>query len=199
MTWLIGLKTKIVLWLSILGAALVALWVAYRKGSSNATQSAELKIRDAQAEGQRQYQDAVKNASDTAKSVADMVASLPKEKPRVTVPAPSPSPSEPVVETAVKVKEADPNSSQGRLGSLTKGGMVIVATWFLYACSPVKPTAPPTFDMCGPWKAIIPNGEDALTTSTSDQILVHDCLGYRLGCWKPDGIEKACSANPVNK
>lgn len=49
-------------------------------------------------------------------------------------------------------------------------------------------------DSCGSWQPIIPDGKDALTTDTANQILAHDCRGYHLGCWKPAGIENACAA-----
>lgn len=39
---------------------------------------------------------------------------------------------------------------------------------------------------------IIPSLDDVLTDGTASQILLHNCLGYRLGYWNTRGMDAAC-------
>ena len=52
-------------------------------------------------------------------------------------------------------------------------------------------------DHCTGWEPVLPHAGDALTQATSDAQLKQLCTGYKFKCWKPEGIEKACSAAPV--
>lgn len=49
--------------------------------------------------------------------------------------------------------------------------------------------------VCNPWHPINPSAHDVLTDSTAKQILSHDCIGVRLGCWPPPSPQ-ACVAPP---
>lgn len=63
-------------------------------------------------------------------------------------------------------------------------------------CSMFQSKAPaPLADdaqMCSVWSPIVPAMEDALTDATASQILTHNCVGYRLGCWSNPGMREAC-------
>lgn len=48
-------------------------------------------------------------------------------------------------------------------------------------------------DHCSAWNPIIPSVKDAMTDETAKQILAHDCVGYRLGCWNIKGMAEACA------
>lgn len=54
-------------------------------------------------------------------------------------------------------------------------------------------------DHCTGWEPVLPHDGDTVTQATSDAQLKQLCTGYKFKCWKPAGIEKACSAKPVAK
>lgn len=43
---------------------------------------------------------------------------------------------------------------------------------------------------------IIPSLDDHLTDGTAQQILMHNCVGYRLGYWETPGMAEACDFTP---
>ena len=110
--WIIGI-------LAAVGAAIVALFVAYEKG-----QSAEAGKVDAETLKKTQAD------QKTANGIESKIAQLPPAaKPSVTVPAPLPestvtvpTPGFGTVTVPVALSEADPNSAAGRLNALARGG-----------------------------------------------------------------------------
>lgn len=63
----------------------------------------------------------------------------------------------------------------------------------LAACSPTKPTPPPPDTTRIVFAPIIPSVDDVLTDETAQQILLHNCVGYRLGYWDTPGMKEACT------
>jgi hypothetical protein len=63
---------------------------------------------------------------------------------------------------------------------------------FLWGCSPTKPTPPPDTARIV-FAPIIPSLDDQLTDGTAQQILIHNCVGYRLGYWDSPGMKEACN------
>lgn len=64
----------------------------------------------------------------------------------------------------------------------------------LSACSMfgTKPE-PPQQNVCVVWSPIIPSKNDSLTDGTATQMLVHNCIGVRLGCWETPAMKEACA------
>lgn len=77
------------------------------------------------------------------------------------------------------------------MAGIAYGVAVFGVTTGLNGCTSIPVVTKP--DPCGGWSPIIPDGKDALTTDTANQILAHDCRGYKLKCWNPPGIADACA------
>lgn len=72
-------------------------------------------------------------------------------------------------------------------------GIALMAVFTLLAsCTTITKV-----DHCTGWEPVMPHKGDSLTQATSDAQLKQVCTGYKFGCWKPEGIEQACSAKPV--
>lgn len=67
----------------------------------------------------------------------------------------------------------------------------VMLTLGFSGCTPVKPTPPDTTRIV--FAPIIPSLDDDLTDETAQQILLHNCVGYRLGYWDTPGMKEACS------
>lgn len=72
--------------------------------------------------------------------------------------------------------------------------LLALTSALMSACSMfgTKPE-PPQQNVCAVWSPIIPSKQDALTDGTATQVLVHNCIGVRLGCWGTPAMKEACS------
>lgn len=73
--------------------------------------------------------------------------------------------------------------------------LIVCMAAALVACSGC--TTVTKVDHCDGWEPVMPHKGDSVTQATSDAQLKQVCTGYKFGCWKPEGIEQACSAKPV--
>jgi hypothetical protein len=187
LTWFASAKIKILEWAAGIGAVIAALAYVFIKGRSDGEAAGKL---DAATQTAKENEKSLEQLQDSIKTSTEIETSI------KALPLNEPDP--PIVDgvvtsvvkpdDAVQLSQANPNSSAGRLNALARGGIVIVTMW-LTGCTPQVITKT---DFCGTWKPIIPSSNDRMTQSTSDQILEHDCRGYRLNCWDPPGIETAC-------
>lgn len=69
----------------------------------------------------------------------------------------------------------------------------VLIGWGVAGCVPTKqaPPAPDTTRVV--FAPIIPSVDDVLTDETAQQILLHNCVGYRLGYWDAPGMKEACT------
>lgn len=65
--------------------------------------------------------------------------------------------------------------------------------------NPPKPTEPADIKahVQTVFSPIIPSTDDELTDGTAQQILMHNCVGYRLGYWNTPGMAEACDFRPA--
>ena len=61
----------------------------------------------------------------------------------------------------------------------------------MFGVATTKPPAPDTTRVV--FAPIIPSVDDVLTDETAQQILLHNCVGYRLGYWDAPGMKEACT------
>ena len=190
LTWWASAKIKVLEWGAAIGALVATAAYIFIKGRSDGEAAGKLGEAQQTAKENAQSLEQLQSAIKVSNDVDTAINLLPPNAPVIV----TPPLNDGIVATVIappsvtELDKADPNSSAGRLNILAKGGIVLAIMW-ITACT--QQTVTKT-DYCGPWKFITPNGKDQMTQSTSDQLLAHDCRGYRLNCWNPPGIAQAC-------
>lgn len=72
--------------------------------------------------------------------------------------------------------------------------LLALTSALMSACSMFTPKVePPQTNVCAVWSPIIPSRDDAFTDGTTTQVLVHNCIGVRMGCWGTPAMKEACA------